>query len=247
MLRAMIVTALDTGMRQGEMLALRWRDIDWNAQVITLRGETTKSGIIRQVPIPTLRLKAVLEWLQLDAAGEQKSVEALVFSDETGEPIGRFRTAWITTVLKAHGNKPEWKAYGRTALTPECREQFRRINLHWHDFRHEYASRLVERGVPLSQVRDLLGHASIVTTERYDTHPFTALQQAAARLESGKSFTIPSQTAAERSESEAKDAPKAKQKNQKVQRLRNLAGRQGFEPRYRGPEPRVLPLDDLPV
>ena len=40
------------------------------------------------------------------------------------------------------------------------------IDLRWHDLRHEYASRLVERGVPLSQVRDLLGHASIVTTER---------------------------------------------------------------------------------
>ena len=35
--------------------------------------------------------------------------------------------------------------------------------------RHEYASRLVERGVPLAQARDLLGHASILTTERYDT------------------------------------------------------------------------------
>ena len=34
--------------------------------------------------------------------------------------------------------------------------------------RHEYASRLIERGVPLAQVRDLLGHASITTTERYD-------------------------------------------------------------------------------
>ena len=34
--------------------------------------------------------------------------------------------------------------------------------------RHEYASRLVERNVPLAQVRDLLGHASVTTTERYD-------------------------------------------------------------------------------
>jgi len=65
-----------------------------------------------------------------------------------------------------------------------------------HDLRHEYASRLVERGVPLSQVRDLLGRASIVTTERYDNHTFAALQAAAGRLESGKSFTSPSQTRA---------------------------------------------------
>jgi hypothetical protein len=52
----------------------------------------------------------------------------------------------------------------------------------------EYASRLVERNVPLAQVRDLLGHASIVTTERYDNQTLKNLQNAAARLEDGKTF-----------------------------------------------------------
>ena len=41
-LRSMIITALDTGMRRGEMLALRF-DIDWTRRMITLRGATTKS------------------------------------------------------------------------------------------------------------------------------------------------------------------------------------------------------------
>jgi integrase len=50
----------------------------------------------------------------------------------------------------------------------------RSINLPWHDLRHEYASRLVEKGVPLAQVRDLLGHASILTTERYDNQRLEA-------------------------------------------------------------------------
>ena len=75
-----------------------------------------------------------------------------------------------------------------TSRSSECGEQFRRINLHWHDLRHEYASRLVERGVPLAQVRDLLGHASITTTERYDNQKLENLQAAATRLEDGKSF-----------------------------------------------------------
>ena len=119
-LRSMIIAALDTGMRQGEMLALRFGDIDWKRQLIVLRGETTKSRKTRAVPIATARLRAVLEWLRLDADGEKKPDDALVFSDEAGEPVGRFRTAWVTAVLKAHGIKPEWKAYGWTALTPEC-------------------------------------------------------------------------------------------------------------------------------
>ena len=199
-LRSMIITALDTGMRQGEMLALRFGDIDWERQVIVLRGETTKSRKSHPVPIATARLRAVLEWLRLEADGQKKPDEALVFSDETGDPVGRFRTAWVTAVLKAHGVKPEWKAYGWTGLTPECAEQFRRINLHWHDMRHEYASRLVEKGVPLAQVRDLLGHASITTTERYDNQKLESLQAAAARLESGKGFDAPSRADESRTE-----------------------------------------------
>ena len=71
-----------------------------------------------------------------------------------------------------------------------CQLAFRRINLHWHDLRHEYASRLVERGVPLAQVRDLLGHASITTTERYDNQKLENLQVAVLKLESSKSFDV---------------------------------------------------------
>jgi integrase len=247
-LRAMIISALDTGMRRGEMLALRFGDIDWAEQTIMLRGPTTKSGKTTKIPIATLRLKAVLEWLRLDGAGQPKPDDAPVFSNGAGEPIRRFRTAWVSTVLKAHGTKPRWSKGGAwKSLTPECQARFLSINLHWHDTRHEYASRLDERGVPLSQIRDLLGHASIVTTERYNHHTFAALQQAAGRLESGKTFTSASQNSSETggkdavSES-AKIAEGAEQKE-----LSDLAGRQGFEPRYRGPEPRVLPLDDLPI
>ena len=93
-------------------------------------------------------------------------------------------------MLKTHGIRPEWKAYGGTALTPVCQHGFRRINLHWHDLRHEYGSRLVEHGVPLSQVRDLLGHASIVTTERYDNQQLERLQVAAGKLESGRDSSM---------------------------------------------------------
>jgi hypothetical protein len=73
-------------------------------------------------------------------------------------------------------------------LTAECREALRKIELRWHDLRHEQASRLVELGGRLSQVRDLLGHASITTTERYDNQRPDALEAAVKRLETGQSF-----------------------------------------------------------
>jgi integrase len=49
-LRSMIIAALDTGMRQGEMLSLQFGDIDKNQQWIVIRGETTKTKKTRVVP-----------------------------------------------------------------------------------------------------------------------------------------------------------------------------------------------------
>jgi integrase len=195
-LRSMIICAIDTGMRRGEMFAIRWADVDLEQGLITLRGKTTKSGRTRRVPIGTARLRAVLDWLRIDAGGEKKLAEALVFSNEIGEPMGSLRTTWVLTVLRAHGIKPKWCESGYRELQAVFYQRFREINLHWHDFRHEYASRLVERGVPLSQVRDLLGHASITTTERYDNQTIESLQTAVGRLERGQEFDSTSPRAA---------------------------------------------------
>jgi len=184
----MIIAALDTGMRRGEMLALRFGDIDWTRRMITLRGATTKSRRTRLVPIGTARLLAVLEWLRLDSTDQRKGDDVPVFSNEAGEPLKTFKKAWVVAVLKAHGVDPRWRKGSYKDLSAQCQQRLRDINLHWHDLRHEYASRLVERGVPLAQVRDLLGHASILTTERYDNQRLEALQAAVERLEGGKTF-----------------------------------------------------------
>jgi integrase len=78
----MIIAAVDSGMRRGEMLALRFGDIDWKRRMITLKGATTKSRRTRLVPIGTARLLAVLEWLRLDSAQdfrpEDRCLEQLV-------------------------------------------------------------------------------------------------------------------------------------------------------------------------
>lgn len=80
-MQAMIIAALDTGMRQGEMLALRFSDVDLGRGLIVLRSETTKSRKSRSVPIATTRLRRVLEWLRLDAEGHPKPPETALFSN----------------------------------------------------------------------------------------------------------------------------------------------------------------------
>jgi len=75
-LRALIIIALATGVRAGEMLAIRIKEADLERNQITLRGTTTKSAKTRVVPIPTLRLRTVVEWLRFDAIGKPKPVTA---------------------------------------------------------------------------------------------------------------------------------------------------------------------------
>jgi integrase len=88
-----------------------------------------------------------------------------VFSRGDDEALKSFHTAWELAREKA--NLPD---------------------LRFHDLRSEYASRLVEWGVPLSQVRDLLGHSSIVVTERYDRQVLDNLREAAEKLDDGQPF-----------------------------------------------------------
>jgi len=121
-----------------------------------------------------------------------------------------------------HGVDPRWGKGNYKDLSAECQQRLRDIDLHWHDLRHEYASRLVERGVPLAQVRDLLGHASILTTERYDNQKLEALQAAVERLEGGK--TSASRKIPPRKTAEVTDR----------RRIGELVPVRGFEPRSRG-------------
>jgi integrase len=93
LLRPMIIAALDTGMRRGEMLALTWADVDQRPGRLRLRGTTTKSGKTRWIPDRTVRLQGVLAFVRIEAAGQSKPSDARVFSNEAGEPIQGFRTA----------------------------------------------------------------------------------------------------------------------------------------------------------
>lgn len=177
-LRALIILALDTGMRRGEMLKLKISDIELLKGVITLRGETTKDDETRHLPIATVRSRAALVWL-MNGRDPWKPL----ITDATGDrQLSSFTRMWSTCVLKAHGLKPRLnpKTLG---LRPESRQELRSINLHWHDLRHEFACRLDDRGVALGVIQRLLGHAAITTTERYLRRGLRELSAAAIKLD----------------------------------------------------------------
>jgi integrase len=144
-LQRLIITALATCCRRGELLSLQWRDVDARPGFIRIRAEKSKTGDGRYIPIsPALR--AVLDMVKLDPAGKQHGPDAYVFGNAIGEQV--------------KDPKKSWAACLKTAKLKEA-------DLHFHDLRHEAASRLLEQGWPLQHVQLMLGHADAATTSIY--------------------------------------------------------------------------------
>ena len=125
-LKPRIEAALDLGLRRGEMLALRTRDVDWVKHRAVLRGATTKSAILRAVPFePEGRVASFLKSRRF------LGPDNYPFGQVDGSQIGSFRTAWETLVLLAHGQAvTRDKRRGRVNTAGLAA-----IDLHWHDLR----------------------------------------------------------------------------------------------------------------
>jgi integrase len=128
-----VLLSMNTGLRRGELLKLRWTSIDFDRRLLTVEGANAKSRQTRHVPLNDEAVSLLQRWR------EQATGASQVFDVSTG-----FKTAW-THVLE------------RAQIT----------GFRWHDLRHHFASRLVQRGVPLNTVRDLLGHSSVAMSLRY--------------------------------------------------------------------------------
>lgn len=136
-LKPLIITALQTGMRRGELFGLKWSNIDFDYGFIELLE--TKSGRSRKIPISE-KLAEVLENLD-------KSYDYVFINPETKEPYTDIKHSFTSVLEKAN-------------IT----------NFRFHDLRHTVATRLVESGIDLAVVKEILGHAEISTTMRY-AHP----------------------------------------------------------------------------
>jgi integrase len=150
--RVMYLTAAMTGLRQGELLGLRWRDVDWTAQRIRVRrnfvrgefGSPKSKRSTRSVPL-TRRVAAELERLSQDSP--YKGDDDLVFAHPlTGKPIDRSK------LLK------RFKAALRRAEVRPVR---------FHDLRHTFGTRMAAAGVPMRTLQEFMGHRDFKTTLIY--------------------------------------------------------------------------------
>jgi integrase len=176
-LHALIVAALSTGCRLGELLSLQWsqirRDEQGQARWIVLPAAKTKTAEARVIPIGP-KLRSVLELRRHAPDGSEHPATAYVFGNEVGEPVKSVRTAWELTCERAGVR-----------------------DLHFHDLRREFASRLLESRADLHDVQMFLGHAAITTTSRYLQSTPVRLERALARLEASlQAFSNPADAAA---------------------------------------------------
>jgi integrase len=135
-----VVLALSTGMRRGEVLGLRWEDVDFKRGMIVLHE--TKNGERRSVPI----VNHAAEELQ-KLAKVRRIDTNLVF------PAG----------LRGNKDKPfELKKAWAVAVKQAELEDFR-----FHDLRHTAASRLAMNGASLAEIAEILGHKTLQMVQRY--------------------------------------------------------------------------------
>ena len=143
----MVLIALRTGMRQGELKGLQWSSINWQNRSVVVRHsfcdirqmlDTPKSNRERHIPLDA----DVYEILY-----KRKKSTGYVFMD-------------------SDNNKPFNSPRLNLRLAKVCEKAGMR-KITWHILRHTFASHLAMRGVPLNAIQTLLGHSSIATTMRY--------------------------------------------------------------------------------
>ena len=155
---AFIVLALNTGCRKGELLNLDWQRVDLQRGLIHLYAEHTKAGKRRSIPLNTDARAALLKRANYRATNCPDS--PWVFCHKNGERVQNVKRSFASVCQNV-------------GIT----------NFRIHDMRHTCAAWLVTAGVPLLEVRELLGHSTIKMTERYAHLAPENLRAAVSRLD----------------------------------------------------------------
>ncbi|MBA3494957.1 MAG: site-specific integrase [Gammaproteobacteria bacterium] len=155
--------ALHTGCRKQELLGLEWTRTDLQRRLLFLEAEHTKTARRRTVPINAVAREVIANRLQFRVQNCPSS--PWVFAHKNGARIKDVKRGFATACRRAEI-----------------------ADFRIHDLRHTCAAWLVSAGVPLTEVRDLLGHTTVIVTEKYAHLAPENVRAAVARLEDESRF-----------------------------------------------------------
>jgi integrase len=167
---ALVRLAALSGARQGEVLRLRWRDVDWQERRLSIPGTKTTASV-RLVDLGSETIALLSRWrtaerekrLKLGPGATCGSDDAPIFTNFVGGPVD------------AGGLKRTWRRVVRDADVGHVR---------FHDLRHASATYLLRAGVPVPIVSERLGHSRTSTTTDIYGHVMPGMgREAAAVLE----------------------------------------------------------------
>jgi integrase len=175
--RTLCLVALKTGMRQGELLGLRWSDVDLEQAVVRVRRSytggtlsTPKNRERRDVDLISDVVELLAGWRRGRASASDR--ESLVFPGDDGRA---FLTP--TVLLRRH----LYPAMARAGIQRVGPTQEKRT---FHSFRHTFAKRALERGAQITWLSRHLGHSSLkVTTDIYGHWERAERKLQAAKME----------------------------------------------------------------
>ncbi len=145
-IQEMVLTALRTGMRLGELVGLQWSSIDWLNRSLAVRHSQDNRQKVLVAPKNNRTRHIPLDVDVYETLYRRKSGIGYVFLANDGRPFNNYRLWW--------------------AMRRLCNEAGMR-KIGWHTLRHTFASHLAMRGVPLPAIKELMGHSSVTTTMRY--------------------------------------------------------------------------------
>lgn len=153
--RALLELLYASGLRVGELVALNWRDIDLGARVLRVVGKGDRE---RMTPFGGPAEQALRQWLD---AWED------VFRPRGGNQAGRPEDGNLEPVfLNRNGGRLSARSV-RRIIDRYVEETAQAAGAHPHALRHSFATHLLESGADLRSIQELLGHASLSTTQRY--------------------------------------------------------------------------------
>jgi len=150
-----VLVALNTGMRRGEIFQLTWDNVSFKNNIITVAADTAKSSRKRYINMNKEIQRVLNDW------NKYSSRVGLVFPNpETGKRLVDIKSMWVNILKDAEIH-----------------------NFRFHDLRHTFASNLVMKGAPLYMVQKLLGHSTLEMTMRYAHLSPDSTAQAVALLD----------------------------------------------------------------